>query len=176
MDFFRVIPWDSGAGPLDATALIPARDLQGGGRHDNTDLYAALYCSPSKLSCVSETIQNFTPLLDKNLFRNGKRLHLIQFSVRRELQLVDLDNPSELVKRNLHPSAIATRKRSVTQPIARRIFDSGESGFLWWSTIESTWTNATLFFDRISADITFPAGPAPLTLQSSDIRNALLRE
>lgn len=174
MDFFRVIPFNTGDDPL--AALVPPRTLQGSGRHDNTDLYTAVYCSASEIGCVSEAIQNFFPLTDANLFRAGKRLHLTRFIVEDTSRIVDVDDPRVLLKRKLRPSTVATRNRRATQPIARAIYESGQDGMLWWSTIESSWINATLFLENISKDITFPASPKPLTLQSNEIRKALSRE
>lgn len=157
-------------------ALPPPRALQGAGRHDNADLYTAIYCSTDKVACVSEAIQNFHPLTDDNLIRAGKRLHLAQFAVGDDRRIVNTDDPRVLVARTLRPSVIATRNRSVTQPTARAIYDAGEDGLLWWSTIESSWINATLFFENISKDITFLDTPIPLTLQSNEIRDALQRQ
>jgi glycosyltransferase involved in cell wall biosynthesis len=65
--------------------------------------------------------------------------------------LVDLDDPSELLRRRLRPSGVATRDRAVTQRIALTLFDEGHSGFSWWSTLEASWTNVTLFAERATS-------------------------
>lgn len=174
MNFFRVIPFSTGDDLI--TALPPPRALQGAGRHDNADLYTALYCSTDKIACVSEAIQNFTSLTDDNLFRAGKRLHLAQFALPEGRKIVNADDPRVLVERALRPSVVATRNRSVTQPIARTVYEAGEDGLLWWSTIESSWINATLFFEKVSKNITFSGLPTPLTILSNEIRDALQRQ
>lgn len=174
MNFFRVMPFRVGDDLI--TVLPPPRALQGAGRHDNADLYTAIYCSIDKVACVSEAIQNFIPLTDDNLIRAGKRLHLAQFTIDDNRKIVNADDPRVLLERTLRPSVVATRNRSVTQPTARAIYDAGEDGLLWWSTIESSWINATLFFEKISKDITFIGLPIPLTLQSNEIRDALQRQ
>ena len=174
MDFFRVMPFSAGDDLF--SALPPPRALQGAGRHDNADLYTAIYCSTDRIACVSEAIQNFIPLTGENLIRAGKRLHLAQFALDDKRRIVNADDPRVLLERKLRPSGIATRNRSVTQPIARAIYEAGEDGLLWWSTIESSWINATLFFENISKEITFSGFPVPLTLQSNEIRLALQRQ
>ena len=35
-----------------------------------------------------------------------------------------------------------------TQGMAGRIFESGSPGISWWSTLDSAWTNVTLFAER----------------------------
>lgn len=174
MNFFRVMPYSNGDDLF--SAFTPPRALQGAGRHDNADLYTAIYCSTDKIACVSEAIQNFNPLTGENLIRAGKRLHIAQFAIDDNRKIVNADDPRVLLDRKLRPSGVATRKRSVTQPIARAIYEAGEDGLLWWSTIESSWINATLFFENISKDVSFVGIPVPLTLQSNEIRIALQRQ
>jgi hypothetical protein len=36
----------------------------------------------------------------------------------------------------------------VTQAMAMRAFDGGAPGLSWWSTLDSAWTNVTLFAER----------------------------
>ena len=49
------------------------------------------------------------------------------------------------------PSRVASRDRSVTQPMAVAAFDAGALGLSWWSTLDSAWTNVTLFAERTVA-------------------------
>lgn len=176
MIFYRVMPWVEADGAPTADSLSPLRRLQGKSRHDNPDLYTAFYCSPSAHSCVSELIQNFSPLSDHDLFRARKRLHLFRFSISDSLRIVDADDPNRLIELASRPSRFATRNRGITQPIARSIYDKGNDGFLWWSTIESSWINATLFAERVAATIFINAAPIPLTITSEFVLNALKRE
>jgi hypothetical protein len=66
--------------------------------------------------------------------------------------LIDLDDPAVLRRERLRPSLVATRRRTVTQPQARRLFErhADAAGLRWWSTYESSWANVTLF-DRAAA-------------------------
>lgn len=177
LDFYRVVPWSAEDSLEPAEMLIPSRRLQGRGRHDNTDLYTALYCSTTRSSAVSEVVQNLgSELDDKDLFRSGKRLHLAQFSTSRDLAILDADDPSTLGRLRTRPSRFASRIRDITQPIARNIFGSGQDGFLWWSTIEASWINATLFAERVIPGISLKGTPMPLTINSPDVQSALSRQ
>lgn len=177
LDFYRVVPWSAEDSLEPAALLVPSRELQGRSRHDNTDLYTALYCSTTRSSAVSELVQNLgSELDDKDLFRSGKRLHLVHFSTNRDLAILDADDPSMLTSLRTRPSRFASRFRENTQPIARHIFESGKDGFLWWSTIEASWINATLFAERVISDIDLRGAPRPLTIDSGDVRSALSRQ
>jgi hypothetical protein len=68
-----------------------------------------------------------------------------------------------LVARGWRPSQVATRHRATTQTIARTLFDDGAVGCSWWSALEASWTNVTLFGRR--AGPMRLAGPVePLTI------------
>ena len=43
---------------------------------------------------------------------------------------------------------VAGRDRTVTQAMAVRVFEAGGLGLSWWSTLDSAWTNITLFAER----------------------------
>jgi hypothetical protein len=43
---------------------------------------------------------------------------------------------------------VASRERQVTQAMAVHAFEAGASGLSWWSTLDSAWTNITLFAER----------------------------
>lgn len=174
MRFFRVVPWDSKTNPRSTGVLAPPRRLQGSGRHDNIDLYTSLYCALNATACVSEAIQNFDPLDDSSLMRAGKRLHLFQFDF--EGKILDADDPTVLTTLGTRPSRFATRTRAETQPIARRIFNEGYDGLLWWSTIEASWINATIFTERAAAFLQLSEDPRPLSMNSPEIVRAKIRE
>lgn len=86
--------------------------------------------------------------------------------------MVDLDDPTELAGRQLRPSLVATRDRGVTQGIALRLFDEGADGFVWWSTLESSWPNLTLFAERASSRLALVGDPELLTVRHSAVRLA----
>ena len=149
---FRVFPLDPGAGATDdGGALFVPRGYQGANRHDNPDRYGALYASRHSLSAVAERLQGFRgrTLADEDLVSaRGLRYALAAIDDSGAGSLVDLDDPRELVRLDRRPSSIATRHRQVTQPVALAIFEEGALGLSWWSALEASWTNVTLFADR----------------------------
>jgi hypothetical protein len=86
--------------------------------------------------------------------------------------LVELDDPRNLLARDLRPSTVATRARKVTQRWAREIHEEGVAGFEWWSTIEASWINVTLFADRAHERVALAADPEPLSLAHPAVRDA----
>lgn len=86
--------------------------------------------------------------------------------------MVDLDDPSTLIATNLRPSEVATRKRTVTQQQAADVYESHSEAVAirWWSTLESSWINWTLF-DR--ADLALDVGEvAELTVEHPVVHEA----
>lgn len=131
--------------------LAVARGYQGGGRHDNPDVYGALYASRSPVSAVAEALRRFRgrEVGGRPLERaDGGRLSLATVDDSGLDGLVDLDDPAALGARSLRPSVVATRGREITQPIALSIYREGGEGFEWWSTVEASWINLTLFAER----------------------------
>ena len=110
---------------------------------------------------MAERIQRFRgQVLDDADLRliGGARLALATFEDAALDRLVDLDDATELVHRDLRPSMVATRDRTVTQRIALQVFEEGMLGLCWWSTLEASWTNVTLFAER-AAPLLVPLGP-----------------
>jgi RES domain len=166
---YRVFPLVPGAladGP--GTPLYVARHHQGEGRHDNPERYGALYASRSPESAVAERLQQFRgqELTDRDLVRtDGARVALAAIDDAGLSPLLDLDDPSTLAPRGLRPSAVATHERPRTQRMALAIHDEGVVGFSWWSVLEASWTNVTLFAERAVPALE-PAGePEPLTTE-----------
>jgi hypothetical protein len=146
---FRVFGWlpDTPPEPL----RVP-RDRQGGGRHDDPDRYTALYLAREAVGAVAEAIQAFRgqELSAAALVRpDGARRSLATIDDAGLPPLLDLDDPSVLVARGLRPSGVATGQRRVTQRIARDTYERGAPGLSWWSTLEASWTNVTLFAERL---------------------------
>jgi hypothetical protein len=151
------------------------RDHQGAGRHDNPDLYGALYCSESPVGAAAELLARFRGVRElepRHLRRFGRPLALATLRLADDAALVDLDDPGELQRRELRPSQVATRTRAVTQRQAAAIFAGpGErAGLRWWSTLESTWIDVTLF-DRALARVEIVA-VAALSLDDETVREA----
>ena len=53
----------------------------------------------------------------------------------------------------------------IHQNISRSLFDENISGFTWWSTLNSSWENVTLFKKRIIDNITIEGDIVPLNTQ-----------
>ena len=157
---FRVAALDPRAGPDDAGGpLWFPRPFQGVGRHDNPSLYGCLYCALAPLSAVVEALAPFRGagrLHASLLLRMGRPLSLVSFAIADDVTLVDLDDPRVLTRSRLRPSGVATRERAVTQAMARRFHEDGAAGLRWWSTLEASWINVTLF-DRAAGALSVQA-------------------
>ena len=166
MILHRCFAWDRRA-PLGEAggALWFARDWQGDGRHDNPDVYGCLYAAQDAVSAVVEQLARFrgSVFVPQVLVRRGLPLALARLELDDAAELVDLDEPRILAAHALRPSAVATRRRHVTQPQALALHRQGADGIRWWSTFESLWVNVTLFdhaaqrlrlgsLDRVSLD------------------------
>lgn len=168
---YRVFSWDPDSTP---DPLAVRRDLQGTGRHDNPDLYGAVYLARDAISAVAERIQGFRgqALVDADLQRpHGRRLALATLDDSNLPATTDLDDPRMLVRLQRRPSEVATGDRRVTQALAFELFSSGSIGLGWWSTLEASWINVTLFDVRLGPD---PAvvDVSPLTLSHRSVRAA----
>lgn len=172
---YRVFPHLPGRRPGDEGGpLHVPRARQGAGRHDSPDRYGALYASRSPVAAVAERIQAFRgQRLDEGDLRRRSGAHAAIVALDDAgLDLVDLDDPAELVRRRLRPSGVATRERDVTQRSARSIHRDGVDGFTWWSTLEASWINATLFAERASPRLRLASEHEPLSLSHPALRDA----
>jgi hypothetical protein len=146
----RCFAWNqrSRAGEPDTPLWFP-RPYQGDGRHDNPDAYGCLYLADRELSCVVEQLARFRgrQLLAAMLRRRGLPLAVAAIELADDHELVDLDEPGELIAHALRPSRVATRDRTVTQPQALALFRARPEavGLRWWSTFEALWAHTTLF-------------------------------
>ncbi len=151
MILWRVLPHDPAAAPSAAGgALWFPRERQGAARHDNPHAYGCLYVSEASSSAVAEALAPFRgrgTVAPAMLERSGRRLSLAALELREPAGLIDLDEPATLGAEGLRPSNIATRVRERTQRDALRLFESHRdaTGLRWWSTIEASWINVTLF-------------------------------
>jgi hypothetical protein len=146
---FRCFGWNAEATPMapDGPLWIP-RAWQGDGRHDNPDLYGCLYLSEHRLSPIVEQLAPFRggALTASMLRRRGWPLALAAIELTDDVPLVDLDDPRVLRQHRLRPSRVATRRRDITQPQARQLFERRKAvGVRWWSSFEALWMNVTLF-------------------------------
>lgn len=140
------VPDVARGGPL----YVP-RDKQGAGRHDEPGRYGAFYAARSPVAAVAEIIQAFRGRdlsADDLVAADGARLTLASYDDAALEPLLDLDEPAVLVEEGWRPSGVASRERAVTQAMAVRAFEAGALGLSWWSTLDSGWTNVTLFAER----------------------------
>lgn len=103
---------------------------------------------------------------------DGTRRALAHLRLERADRLIDLDDSRTLVAHHLRPSEVATSQRTVTQRIAGALYDEGAVGLLWWSTLESSWTNTTLFAERVRSSVALVEHPTPLTTALPELRQA----
>jgi hypothetical protein len=146
---FRVL--DGVAPAARGGPLFVPRDRQGAGRHDSPGRYGAFYAARSAEAAVAETIQAFRgrDLSPEDLeLADGSRLTLATYDDSALGALTDLDEPAVLAVEGWRPSGVASRDRAVTQAMAVRAFEAGALGLSWWSTLDSAWTNVTLFAER----------------------------
>ena len=173
---YRVFPSEPGAGPSDEGGpLHVARWKQGWSRHDGVDLYGALYASRTPVSAVAELVKRYrgAELRPEHLLASGGRRYCLAGIDDGGLTaLLDLDDPRELAARDLPPSRVATREREVTQSMARTLFREGHDGFEWWSILEASWINVTLFAERTAPRLYVADAPVPLTLDNPDLAAA----
>jgi hypothetical protein len=171
---WRALPWQPEARPTDpGGALWFPRELQGAGRHDNPDLYGCLYVGEASVSPVAEALAPYRgagALTAGMLARSGIPLALARLSLPDESHVVDLDDPGVLLDLDLRPSRVASGERAGTQTYAARIFNDAldVAGLRWWSTLEASLLNITLF-DRCLARLRI-IDVTPLTLGHPAVR------
>jgi RES domain len=152
---YRVLPRERGVrtGRPGHPLWFP-RDLQGSGRHDNPELYGCLYLAEDAVAAVAERLAPFRgsgPLHRSMLTQAGRPLALATLSLGDGARVIDLDDPSVLVRERLRPSRVATGRRQATQADAAALHEAhlDAAALRWWSTLEAGWANLTLF-DRAS--------------------------
>ena len=173
---YRLFPWDPAADAWSTGgALFNPRAQQGRGRHDNPDLYGALYVARVEVSAVAEWLAGFrgqTLGPDDFARTDGRRWALVGLADAALRGMVDLDDPVELAARRMRPSRVATRSRSTTQEVASSLFAEGVPGFGWWSTLEASWPNVTLFAERALDALNVAEGPRETGIDDPVVRAA----
>jgi hypothetical protein len=173
---WRALPLDRRAKAEEAAgALWFPRLQQGGGRHDNPDLYGCLYAAEEPVSAVAELLAPFRgtgTLLSSMLVRYERPLSLAALDLEDGITVIDLDDPSTLLSTGLRPSLVATRNREITQGQAAEVHEAHPNAFglRWWSTLESSWINWTIF-DRAAPSLEL-ATTEELTVDHPVVREA----
>jgi hypothetical protein len=174
----RCFAWNQRARPHapDGPLWFP-RIYQGEGRHDNPGLYGCLYLADREVSAIVEQLARFRggPLRTELLVRRGLPLALAAIELPDSARLIDLDDPAVLASHELRPSAVATRRREVTQPQALALYRRRPSaaGLRWWSVFEALWANVTVF-DRAANRLRTAAvrrvePDEPVVLEAADL-------
>lgn len=172
---YRVFPLIADAEPTEygGPFHVP-RSAQGRGRHDHPRLYGAFYASRQPEAPVAERLKDLRlrQVGDRHLERGPARLALASFLEVSLPALLDLDDPTNLVAREMRPSQVATSRRPATQTMARGLYEEGLAGFEWWSTIEASWINVTLFAERALDAIKLAEEPEVLTIDHPVVQTA----
>lgn len=176
MILYRVFPWDkaSTGSELGGPRYVP-RAAQGQGRHDLPSRDGVLYSSKNPVSAIAEWIQMFRtrPLRPAHFGpAHGLVRALACLELSDAVSLLDLDDPRVLVQQAIKPSELMTRGRQITQKWAARLYDQGHPGFLWPSSLESRWINATLFETRIRNHLRLVGESQSLTTAMPEVRQA----
>lgn len=178
MILWRVLPWDPSARPAaPGGALWFPRPFQGAGRHDDPARYGCLYVCEQPVSAIAEALAPFRgtgELQPELLSRMGRPLALAQLGLADGAALVDLDDPAVLAAESLRPSAVATSRRAATQAYATRLFEAHAeaAGLRWWSTLEASLINVTLF-ERAARSLSVRR-VTPLATDDDHVRAAAL--
>ncbi|NNF38408.1 MAG: RES family NAD+ phosphorylase [Gemmatimonadetes bacterium] len=161
---WRVFPWDPRA--ADGVPFSPSFVPQASG-HGRFDLPHGLspvaYLAESPAHAVSELIHPWRgrAIDDRHLTRAGLRLAVVEARFDSgDAHLADLCDPETLARLDLAPDRVASRRRPVTQPIARRVWDSGAAGLRWWSRFWGDWHTTVVFTRRVEAGAERPPAPA----------------
>lgn len=176
MRLWRVLPWDPAAAPAaPGGPLFVPRLFQGAGRHDAPDRYGCLYLAEQPQSAVAEILAPFRGTGDLHaslLVRAGRRLGLAELELGEGAAVLDLDEPTVLSAEGLRPSIIATGHRRRSQAYALALFERHPeaAGLRWWSSLESSWLNLTLF-DRAIGEVSV-SGVRPLTVDEDVVQEA----
>lgn len=140
---FRVFPWIRSArrrGPGHPLFTAP---IQGAGRVDNPEHYPTVYASDSPAGAIAEAFGNhaiWSPqLLQGPPDLPGSVRALVALDAKK-IEVLDLDDARELVRRELRPSAVVSRERAVTQRWALEAFrEKRWGGVRWWSYYDPRW-------------------------------------
>ena len=104
------------------------------------------------MHAVSEVLQGFRSrrFQPAMLRRFDRPLALVQVELPEDIaaQVVDLDDPAELLRLGLTPGLLASDDRVRTQTVAATVYASGASGLRWWSKLSGDWHGVVLFLDR----------------------------
>lgn len=150
MRLWRVCPHAPAAAEGEPGHPLYLPKIQGAGRIDNPDLYRVFYVGDSAAGAVAERFGNLgvwtDAMFESGSATSGRRLSLIEYEAVQSLAVLDLDEPSALLKRGLRPSKVVTPDRAITQRWARAIHaERVWDGIRWWSYWDPRWSSFGLW-------------------------------
>lgn len=183
LGLWRVFPFDADApaGKPFSPSCVPAG--QGAGRFDVPHLSPVWYLGESPAHAVAEVIQGLrNQILDADdLVRFRKPLALVETELSSPAMgnhangIADLCDPLVLSEFNIRPDSIASSSIAVTQPLAERLYETGLTGFRWWSSLFGDWHTTIVFDRRLSRGKLRFRRPEPLSVRSDAVIEAAAR-
>lgn len=174
---WRVFPWDADAraGEPFSASFVPR--ATGRGRFDLPLASSpTLYLAESPEHAIGEMIRSWRgrALDPRHLERAGHPMALAEVHITAsDGPIADLCDPSMLGSLPVPPDRVASRHRSVTQPIALGAWDAGYAGLRWWSSFWGDWHTVVLFSDRLQRPMRVDfREPTPLTLDTPALVDA----
>lgn len=153
---WRVFPWNSTARAGDPFSQSYIHPGQTSGRFDLHDRPPVRYLAESPEHALGELLQGFRGgvIGPAHLKRHGHPLALagVRLSPPLAARIADNNDPATLLRLNLRPDELAHHDRRVSQAVARRLHDGGETGFRWWSALTGAWHGVILFTDRVARE------------------------
>ncbi|MFC4224660.1 RES family NAD+ phosphorylase [Lysinibacter cavernae] len=182
MQLYRVVPYLPNAKIGEPGHPTYLHHPQGAGRWDNPTLYDTWYLSTTPDGAIGEIFGDL-PQWSEGMFEfpplPGARRALATFSLPDATRILDLDDASQLAKRNIRPSQLVARNRGYTHGVAERIVAEREAdgttawtGVSWWSIQSPLWTNIAIFVPRSERSPLSLSGVEPLDLATSAVREA----
>ncbi len=172
---WRAFPWDvrAPAGRRHSPTFVP--DPTGRGRFDlPSRLSKVLYLAETPAHAVAELLHPWRGrrIDARHLERAGFPLALVEMRWSGVDPPADLCDPATLVALRLAPDRVASRHRTVTQPIARAVWARRAAGLRWWSRFFGDWHTTVLFTARVPAGALHPAEPEALSPESPAVAEA----
>ncbi len=162
---WRVFPWDPAA-PLGAPfspSYVPT--AQSAGRFD-VESSPALYLAESPEHAVAERLQRFRgqQITADHLTEWGRTLALVPVRRADTLwpRIVDLCDARELVRFGIAPDTLASRDLTRTRAMAQALYEQGQAGLRWWSSLSGDWHGVVLFLSRAEPGDLAWGEPEPL--------------
>lgn len=140
--FYRVHAYIDSAPPGESGHPLYVHPGRTDNRIDNPDRYTAIYLADTAAGAIAEVFANhhtWTPdLLAPPPFLAGSVRAISRFEG--DLNVMHLNDPSQLLAIGQRPSRIVTRHRSLTQAWSLDVFENHSvQGVSWWSYHDPDW-------------------------------------